>query len=227
DVLWHRRHGRARRRHVEPKDRRKADGRDRHPVRALQCDPTPAGRARRLGLRAAPRHRHRGHVSPDDSHRPGTTEGGNRYWQGGVGDLGTAYCRPVNAPPAPRAPREPSSRTVHGDTVIDEYAWMAGRDDPRLAAYLEAENAYTAELTAHVEPMVGQIFDEIKARTKETDLSVPVRHGRWWYYAGTGEGLQYGIAGRVDAATYPERPVLPSDGPPVGEQLVLDENVEA
>jgi oligopeptidase B len=104
---------------------------------------------------------------------------------------------------------------------------MAGRDDPRLAAYLEAENAYTAELTAHVEPMVGQIFDEIKARTKETDLSVPVRHGRWWYYGRTLEGLQYGIAGRVDAATYPERPVLPPDGPPVGEQLVLDENVEA
>ena len=47
----------------------------------------------------------------------------------------------MSVTPPPRAPREPSTRTVHGDTVVDDYAWMADRDDPRLAAYLEAENA--------------------------------------------------------------------------------------
>ncbi|HEU5001118.1 MAG TPA: S9 family peptidase [Lapillicoccus sp.] len=129
--------------------------------------------------------------------------------------------------PPPRAPREPLSRTVHGDTVLDEYAWMADRDDPRLAAYLEAENAYTAARTAHVEPLAARIFDEIRARTKETDLSVPVRHGGWWYYGRTVEGLQYGIAGRVDSSVHPTRPVLPENGPPEGEQVVLDENAEA
>jgi oligopeptidase B len=119
------------------------------------------------------------------------------------------------------------SRTVHGDTVVDEYAWMADRDDPRLAAYLEAENAYTAAMTGHVEPLAARIFDEIRARTKETDLSVPVRHGGWWYYGRTVEGLQYGIAGRVDSSVHPTRPVLPENGPPEGEQVVLDENAEA
>ena len=104
---------------------------------------------------------------------------------------------------------------------------MGDRDDPRLTAYLEAENAYTATRTAHVEPLAAQIFDEIKARTKETDLSVPVRHGGWWYYGRTVEGLQYGIAGRIDATAFPTRPVLPENGPPDGEQVVLDENVEA
>ena len=47
----------------------------------------------------------------------------------------------------PRAPREPQSRIVHGHAVLDDYAWMADRDDPRLRAYLEAENAYAAERT--------------------------------------------------------------------------------
>ena len=111
--------------------------------------------------------------------------------------------------------------------MVDDYAWMADRDDPRLAAYLEAENGYTAHRTRHVEPLADRIVEEIRARTKETDLSVPVRHGGWWYYGRTVEGLQYGIAGRIDLATFPERPVLDTDGPPQGEQVVLDENVEA
>src|SRR5690349_11580732 len=143
------------------------------------------------------------------------------------GRVASAYCRPVTSTPPPRAPREPSSRTVHGDTVVDDYAWMSDRDDPRLTAYLEAENAYTAARTAHVEPLATQIFEEIRARTKETDLSVPVRHDGWWYYGRTVEGLQYGIAGRVDATTRRTRPVLPENGPPEGEQVVLDENIEA
>jgi oligopeptidase B len=130
-------------------------------------------------------------------------------------------------PTAPRAPQDPSSRTVHEDTVVDEYAWMADREDPRLATYLEAENAYTAARTADIEPLAEQIFEEIRSRTKETDLSVPVRHRGWWYYGRTVEGLQYGIAGRVDRSAHPERPVLRTDGPPEGEQVVLDENVEA
>ena len=37
------------------------------------------------------------------------------------------------------------------------------------------------------------IFGEIKARTKETDLSVPTRKGGWWYYARTVEGKQYAV----------------------------------
>src|SRR4029079_9974134 len=119
------------------------------------------------------------------------------------------------------------TRTVHGDTVVDEYAWMADRDDPRLAAYLEAENAYTAARTSAGEPLADAMFEELRARTKETDLSVPVRHGGWWYYGRTVEGLQYGIAGRIDLATFPERPMLGTAEPPHGEEVVLDENVEA
>ena len=84
-------------------------------------------------------------------------------------------------PQPPIARRIPSERTYHGDTVVDEYAWLADKDDPETIAYLEAENAYTAAITAGQAGLCEEIFAEIKGRTKETDLSVPVRKGGWWY----------------------------------------------
>ena len=127
----------------------------------------------------------------------------------------------------PHAPQDPTTRTLHGDTVTDEYAWMADRDDPRLRAYLEAENVYTEAMTPEVGPVADAIFGEIKARTKETDLSVPVRHGGWWYYSRTIEGEQYSVEGRVAVADHPGRPDLEDNQPPAGERVVLDENAEA
>ena len=61
--------------------------------------------------------------------------------------------------------------------MVDEYAWLANQDDPDTIAYLEAENAYTEAATAHLASLRETIFEEIKRRTKETDLSVPVRKG--------------------------------------------------
>ena len=82
---------------------------------------------------------------------------------------------------------------ISGDTAIDDYAWLAGKDDPATIAYLKAENAYTEELTAGLTPLRDRIFGEIKGRTKETDLSVPVRKGGWWHYGRTVEGKQYQV----------------------------------
>ncbi|HKA96678.1 MAG TPA: hypothetical protein VKD66_10475, partial [Streptosporangiaceae bacterium] len=93
-------------------------------------------------------------------------------------------------PVPPIARRIPSERTHHGDTVIDEYAWLADKDNPETIAYLEAENGYTAEMTAGQAGLRETIFGEIKGRTKETDLSVPTRKGGWWYYTRTVEGKQ-------------------------------------
>src|SRR5215470_18696329 len=97
--------------------------------------------------------------------------------------------RPV--PPAARRVRH--ERTHHGDTVVDEYAWLAGKDNPETIAYLEAENAYTAAMTDGQASLRETIFGEIKGRTKETDLSVPARKGDWWYYTRTVEGKQYPV----------------------------------
>ena len=56
------------------------------------------------------------------------------------------------------------------------------RTSPETIAFLEAENAYTEAMTAGQAGLREAIFGEIKARTKETDLSVPSRKGGWWYY---------------------------------------------
>ena len=90
--------------------------------------------------------------------------------------------QPAEASPGPPlARRIPSERTHHGDTVIDEYAWLADKDNPETLRYLEAENAYTAAMTAGQAGLREEIFAEIKGRNQETDLSVPVRKGGWWY----------------------------------------------
>ncbi|GGQ24259.1 protease [Streptosporangium pseudovulgare] len=123
----------------------------------------------------------------------------------------------------PKAKKVPSERVHHGDTVIDEYAWLTVKDDPDTIAYLEAENAYTEQATAHLKPLQETIFQEIKGRTLETDLSVPSRKNGWWYYSRTEEGKQYGIQCRV-AATGETPPELKAGEPLPGEEVLLDGN---
>src|SRR5258708_17895302 len=97
---------------------------------------------------------------------------------------------PARATP-PAARRVPYDRTFHGDTFVDEYAWLAEKNDPETIAYLEAENAFTEAMTAGQAGPRNAIFGEIKARTQETDLSVPTRHGQWRGHTPPVEGSQY------------------------------------
>ena len=125
----------------------------------------------------------------------------------------------------PAARQTPSERTFHGDTVVDEYAWLADKDDPETIAFLEAENVYTESLTAGQEGLREEIFGEIKARTQETDLSVPTRKGGWWYYSRTVEGQQYGVFCRRAVRPDDSGPPMSEDGAPLdGEEVLLDSN---
>lgn len=129
----------------------------------------------------------------------------------------------------PIARKEPFVRKHHGDEVIDDYEWLRDKDSPDTIAYLEAENDYATEQAAHLADLRQTIFDEIKNRTEETDLSVPTRHGAWWYYSRTVEGKQYGLRcrcpiGDVDDWT---PPTLDAHSDIAGEQILLDSNVEA
>jgi oligopeptidase B len=131
----------------------------------------------------------------------------------------------------PVAARRPVTTTHHGRTRVDEYEWLRDKDDPDVTAYLEAENAYAQERVAHLADLREAIFEEIKARTRETDLSVPTRNRGYWYYARSFEGREYGSSCRVpirgeddwtppqpDEDCVPDQPALP------GEQLLLDVN---
>ncbi len=125
----------------------------------------------------------------------------------------------------PLAKREPTERIHHGDTFVDEFAWLAAKDNPETIAFLEAENAYTEARTVSQEHLRQAIFGEIKSRTKETDLSVPVRNRGWWYYARTVEGKQYAVSCRRAVRADDEGPPMTEDGGPLdGEEILLDGN---
>lgn len=141
---------------------------------------------------------------------------------------------PVPSTPAtgirpPVAEARVTLRSHHGDEVEDRYEWFRAKDDAAVIAHLEAENAYTQQRTAHLEGLRARIFDEIKGRTLETDLSVPTRRGDWWYYGRTVEGKQYGIQCRAPLASPDDwtPPELSPDVEVPGEQVLLDGNVEA
>ncbi|WP_285032090.1 S9 family peptidase [Mycolicibacterium sp. lyk4-40-TYG-92] len=129
----------------------------------------------------------------------------------------------------PVAKKVEHRREHHGDVFIDPYEWMRDKNDPEVIALLNAENAYTEEITAPLEPLRQKIFDEIKARTKETDLSVPTRRGEWWYYARSFEGKQYSVHCRCPISDPDDwtPPQLDEHTEVPGEQVLLDENVEA
>ena len=128
-------------------------------------------------------------------------------------------------PQPPVVKRLPSERTYHGDTFIDDYAWLADKDNPETIGFLEAENAYTDALTAGHQELRETIFSEIKSRTKESDLSVPARKGGWWYYARTIEGKQYPVNCRRAVRPEDAGPPMTADGSPLdGEEILLDQN---
>ncbi|MBF6332643.1 S9 family peptidase [Nocardia transvalensis] len=129
----------------------------------------------------------------------------------------------------PTAKRVPTERVHHGDTFVDEYEWLRDKDDPEVISYLEAENAYTETQTAHLQPLRDKIFDEIKSRTLETDLSVPARMGDYWYYSRSFEGKQYGVHCRCPIADPDDwtPPRLEADADIAGEQILLDSNILA
>jgi oligopeptidase B len=111
---------------------------------------------------------------------------------------------------------------------VDEYSWLARKDDPDTVAYLTAENEYTEAATEHLAGLREKIFAEIRQRTRETDLSVPSRKGAYWYYTRTVEGEQYGIHCRVAAVEGEQTPPSTGDGQPLpGEEILIDGNALA
>ncbi|WP_257183094.1 S9 family peptidase [Corynebacterium cystitidis] len=132
------------------------------------------------------------------------------------------------APVAPVAPTRPVTRSFHGRDFVDNYEWLRNKTAPETIEYLEAENAYTKARTADLDELTEQVYEEIKSRTKQTDMSIPQRAGNWWYYGRTIEGKDYGISCRVAVSEGADPwvpPVLPEDGSALpGEQVLLDFN---
>ncbi|MBF4208071.1 S9 family peptidase [Pseudomonas donghuensis] len=117
------------------------------------------------------------------------------------------------------APRAPIAHKAEG---ADPYAWLQQRDTPEVLAYLNAENAYQQAQLADQAPLREQLFEEIKARILETDLSLPSPWGPYLYYTRTTAGDEYARHYRCprpadDANTVDE----------AREELLLDPNALA
>ena len=108
----------------------------------------------------------------------------------------------------PIAERRPHSITMHGITVIDDYAWLKDENwqevlrdpsvlKPDIRKYLEAENAYTESLLGHTAALQQRLVKEMRGRIKEDDSSVPSPDGVYAYLRKFREGGQHELFGRT------------------------------
>ena len=121
-------------------------------------------------------------------------------------------------PLPPVAPQKPHVSLWHGESVSDPWFWLREKSSPEVVAYLNAENAYTEAMTANLKPFSEALYKEMLGRIKQTDLSVPVRRGAYFYYSRTQEGQQYPIQCRRKAAK------SGADDPKAAEEVLLDQN---
>jgi oligopeptidase B len=134
---------------------------------------------------------------------------GNPRENPGIETLAPAGQEEASPPVARIVPRV---ETVHGDIRVDDYFWLRDRSDPEVIGYLEAENRYTGAVMRHTERLQECLYQEMRSRIKETDLSVPERVDDYIYYTRTETGHQYPIFCRRRGSV---------DGP---EEILLDQN---
>jgi oligopeptidase B len=106
----------------------------------------------------------------------------------------------TDRPKPPVAKRIHTETDIHGETLVDDYAWLHDKPNSDVAVYLEAENAYADAILAPTKPQQRALYDEMLARIKETDDSVPYREGDYFWYARTLEGMLYPFLGRKRAS---------------------------
>jgi oligopeptidase B len=111
----------------------------------------------------------------------------------------------------PIAQQVPQEFKAHGQTRVDEYAYLRNADSPEVQAYIKAENQYAERFMGKTAALRRELYKEIKRRMKEDDMSVPIKFGPYLYYSRTKKGKQYAIHCR-------------KKGEKGREEVILDEN---
>ena len=129
---------------------------------------------------------------------------------------GTSVTAPTSPP---TAEKRDHSYTHHGITIADPYAWLKDDsyptiDDQDVLDHVKAENAWFEARMAPQQALVDELYEEMKARVKEDESTVPQKDGDWLYWSEYEQGKEYPIHYR--------RPVAGGDA-----QLILDENALA
>src|SRR5690606_2101659 len=116
----------------------------------------------------------------------------------------------------------PNAPIARRDAAADPYHWLEQRDADEVLDYLKAENAYLEAELAEQAPLREALFEEIRGRIRETDLSLPTPWGDWLYYTRTTAGDEYP---RHYRCRRPAGDSLEIDS--ASEQLLLDPNALA
>ena len=101
---------------------------------------------------------------------------------------------------------------MHGDVRLDPYYWLNDREDEEVLDYLERENDYHDKMTAHTKDFQADLFQEMKARIKEDDESVPYFYNGYYYITRYEKGSEYPIYSRK------------KDSLSAGEEIIFDVN---
>jgi oligopeptidase B len=122
-----------------------------------------------------------------------------------------------SAPPV--AEKRDYEYSRHGITIADPYHWLKDQsyptiDDEDVLDYLKAENAWFEANMAPHQALVDELFEEMKARIKEDDSSVPQKDGDFLYWTEFEQGAEY--------RKWYRKPVSGGEA-----QLILDENALA
>mgnify|MGYP002795022467 FL=1 len=96
----------------------------------------------------------------------------------------------------PKAKKIAKELKAHNTVRNDDYYWMNDRENPEVIKYLEQENEYNEQMTAHTKQFQVDLFDEMKSRIKEDDSSVPYKLNGYWYLTRFEKGKDYPIYSR-------------------------------
>lgn len=92
---------------------------------------------------------------------------------------------------APKAKKIDKTLEIHGHKRTDSYFWLNERENPDVIKYLEEENAYADFVMKDTEELQEQLFQEMKARYKEDDESLPYFFNEYWYVIKYQIGKEY------------------------------------
>ena len=109
---------------------------------------------------------------------------------------------------SPVADKIPQELTKHSITRIDNYYWLNDRKNPKVIDYLNNENNYTKNKLKPTEKLQKELFNEMKARIKEDDSSVPYFYNDYWYIKKFIKGKDYPVYTRRYKSLESEEEVL-------------------
>ena len=94
---------------------------------------------------------------------------------------------------APKPQKIEHTVLVHGLQLKDPYYWLREKENPSVIQYLNEENQYTEKVLSSHKELEKNLFEELKSRIVEDDVSVPVKKGHYEYYSRYAQGKQYKI----------------------------------